>query len=290
APEDEEETLAFDDRSGTAEPPEPGEIREAGADATAVERLTRRSFAADPAHALRRFRRDAATALPRRISRRRAPSRRGPMPDMRRALREAARHDGEVMRLPMRARRTRARRVLLLLDVSGSMKAQTEGALRAAHALTQTGVRIEVFTLGTRLTRITRALQLRNPEQAFANAAGLVADWDGGTRLGEALQAFLAVPRFAGHARGALVLTVSDGLERGPPGTLVDAVARLSRLAWRLVWLTPLASGPGFQPQTQALSMAAPHIDAFDSAADLGRLCTAILEAGRETPRARRAG
>ncbi len=279
-PENDDETLAFDDRSGTAEPPDPDELREAGADAAVVERLAQRAFAADRSAVLRRFRRDVADTLPRRLSRRRTPSRHGAQPDMRRALREAARRDGEVMRLPMRARRTKTRRVLVLLDVSGSMKAQTEGALRAAHALVGTGARVEVFTLGTRLTRITRALRLRNPDQAFANAGALVADWDGGTRLGDALQAFLAVPRFAGHARGSLVLVISDGLERGTPGALVDAIARLSRLAWRLVWLTPLAEDRRFEPQTQALTMAAPHIDAFDSAADLDRLCTAIVRAG----------
>ncbi len=112
---------------------------------------------------------------------------------------------------------------------------------------------VEVFTFGTRLTRVTRPLRLKRREQALTAAAHLVSDWDGGTRIGDALQAFLAVPRFAGYARGAAVIVVSDGLERGDVAALRDAVAKLSRRAWRLSWLTPLATGPGFTPQTEAL-------------------------------------
>ena len=106
---------------------------------------------------------------------------------------------------------------------------------------------IEVFTFGTRLTRVTRPMRLKRREQALAAAAQIVSDFDGGTRIGDALQAFLAVPRFAGYARGAATLIVSDGLERGDPLALADAVAKLSRRAWRLSWLTPLAHGQEFQ-------------------------------------------
>ena len=132
--------------------------------------------------------------------------------------------------------------MLLLIDVSGSMKARTEDNLRLAHALTQARRRVEVFTFGTRLTRVTRPMRLKRREQALAAAAQMVSDWDGGTRIGDALKAFLAVPRFAGYARGAVVLIVSDGLERGDPAAMRDAVAKLSRRAWRLSWLTPLAA------------------------------------------------
>ena len=110
-----------------------------------------------------------------------------------------------------------------------------------------------MFTFGTRLTRVTRPLRLKRREQALNAAAHLVSDWDGGTRIGDALQAFLAVPRFGSYARGAAVVIISDGLERGDPSALRDAVAKLSRRAWRVSWLTPLASGTGFQPQTEAL-------------------------------------
>jgi uncharacterized protein len=128
-------------------------------------------------------------------------------------------------------RRTRPRRLLVLVDVSGSMKARTEDNLSLAHALTQAAPRVETFTFGTRLTRVTRPMRLKRREQALASAAQVVSDWDGGTRIGDALKASLAVPRFASYARGAFVLVASDGLERGDPAALADAVARLSRSA-----------------------------------------------------------
>jgi hypothetical protein len=106
-------------------------------------------------------------------------------------------------------------------------------------------------------------LQLKRREQALANASRLVSDWDGGTRIGDALQAFLAVPRFAGYVRGAVVLIISDGLERGDPLSLADAVARISRRAWRLSWMTPLAIGKNFKPQTEALMAIARFVDYF---------------------------
>ena len=162
-----------------------------------------------------------------------AGARRGPFADLRRTLRESVRNDGEVLRLGRLRRRTRPRKILLLIDVSGSMKARTAENMRLAHALSQAASNVEIFTFGTRLTRVTRALRLKRREQALNAAAHLVSDWDGGTRIGDALQAFLAVPRFGGYARGAAVVIVSDGLERGDPAALRDAVAKLSRRAWR---------------------------------------------------------
>ena len=140
--------------------------------------------------------------------------------------------------------------MLLLIDVSGSMKNQTDLYLRFAHALARSIGRLEVFTLGTRLTRITRALRRRNRDQALALASTLVADWDGGTRLGDALQAFLSVPRFVGFARGALCVVLSDGLERGAHAAMTDGVARLSRNAWPILWLSPLAGEDGYAVET----------------------------------------
>ena len=277
AAEGEDDAPAFDASDGGAPPPETGEVEESGAAATEAEALRVRSL--DPFgedEALRRLAREAPARLPRRLSRRSRAARSG-APDLRRALREALRREGELMALPARRRRSRQRRVLLLLDVSGSMKAQSEGALRFAHALTRGGERVETFTLGTRLTRITRACALRDRAQAVAAASDLVADWDGGTRLGDALGAFLAVPRFSGLARGALVLVVSDGLERGDPGAMVEAVRRLSRLAWALHWLTPLAAEPGFEPRTEALRAALPHLDHLGDGSRTERLCAHVL-------------
>ena len=134
------------------------------------------------------------------------------------------------------------------------MKEHTEHALRFAHALFRAAERMECFTLGTRLTRVTGALRQRVPDRALDKASSLAPDWDGGTRIGDALQAFLSVPRFVGLARGAAVVVLSDGLERGDSDAMVEAVRRLSRLAWRVSWLTPLAADAGFRPETAALA------------------------------------
>jgi uncharacterized protein len=251
---DDEVVRLQDEGNGGDEPPLADEANESGAIAVRAEALVERRFGAGTqSDALRRLAREAPTRLPRRRGHRRMRARRGPWADLRRTLRESVRSDGEVMRLERLKRRTRPRKMLLLIDVSGSMKARSEDNLRIAHTLVQATRNIEVFTFGTRLTRVTRALRMKRREQALAAAAHLVSDWDGGTRIGDALQAFLAVPRFGGYARGAAVVVLSDGLERGDLSALRDAVARLSRRAWRVSWLTPLAAGPGFVPQTEAL-------------------------------------
>ncbi|WP_419911703.1 vWA domain-containing protein [Hoeflea sp.] len=241
--------------------PEADEEEPSGADATTAERLYQRQLAAgDEDAAMRAFARQAPNALPRRVSRR-TQSGKGRLSDARRTFREMLRRDGEIIALPTRMRRHRQRRVLILIDVSGSMKAGTEGSLRLAHALVRAGERVEAFTLGTRLTRVTRALRHRNRDQALQLASGLVADWDGGTRLGEALAVFLSVPRFASFARGALVVIVSDGLERGGPEVLHAAMTKLHGLAWSVLWLSPLAGDPAYRPETDAMSAILPLID-----------------------------
>jgi len=257
--------------------PEADEEEPSGADATSAERLNRRRVeAGGEAAALRAFARALPAALPRRRSRRHGPGK-GRIPDARAAFRQMLRRDGEVTRLPTRRRALRQRRVLMLIDVSGSMKAGTDGALRLAHALVQAGERVECFTLGTRLTRVTRALRHRNPEQALTLASGLVADWDGGTRLGEAMAVFLAVPRFASFARGALTIVVSDGLERGGPDALVSAMGRLRGLAWSVLWLSPLAADPAYRPETGAMRAILPLIDRLGDGSAPPAIARAIL-------------
>ncbi len=256
--EDEEIVRLQEEGRGDAEPLLADEANESGLAAARAEALVQRRFAGG---AFRGLRREALRRLPRRRGHRRMRARRGPFADLRRTLRDALRNDGETLRLARLKRRMRPRKLLLLIDVSGSMKGETEENMRLAHALMQAAAAVEVFTFGTRLTRVTRALRLKRREQALAAAAHLVSDWDGGTRIGDALQAFLAVPRFSAYARGAAVLVVSDGLERGDPAALRDAVAKLSRRAWRLSWLTPLAAHPGFRPQTEALLAIARFVD-----------------------------
>jgi uncharacterized protein len=273
-----EELRVRDDGGDLLEPPEVEEAHQAGEAATAAEILaTRRLAPLGDEHLLLRLAREAPARLPERRVRRRRVARQGDRIALRRALRLAVRHDGELMQLPRLRRRKALRPVLLLIDVSGSMKARTDDHLRLAHTLAQSLLRIEIFTLGTRLTRITRALRLKQRDQALAAASTMVADWDGGTRIGDALQAFLAVPRFSGFARGAYVLILSDGLERGEPQTMVDAVRRLARLAWRLDWLTPLAADPAFRPQTAGLVGSLPYIDRLADGSSIESVARHIL-------------
>ena len=275
---DDETVRVQEDRSGGAEPLLSDEVNEAGQAATGVEALSVRRFGTESdTELLRRFARAAPARLPRRPGYRRMRARRGDYFDTRRTLREAVRHDGDVMRLRRLKRRLRQRRILLLIDVSGSMKERTETHLRIAHALAHAVERIEVFTFGTRLTRVTRAMRLKNRAQALAATSAIVSDWDGGTRIGDALQAFLGVPRFAGYSRGALVLILSDGLERGDPAAMRDAVARLSRLAWRVSWLTPLAAGPNFTPQTEGLKAILPLVDDLADGSSVGAVTAHVL-------------
>src|SRR4029077_17850308 len=172
---------------------------------------------------LRRFSRALPAHAPRRRGYRWRAARGGHKTDARRMFRDAMRNAGEFVRLRYHRRRTRQRRIVLLIDISGSMKERTKMHLAFAHALARAAEKAEVFTMGTRLTRITRAFRLRNREHALTAASNLVVDWDGGTRIGEALGAFLAIPRFSALARGAALVVLSDGLERGDPGPMREA-------------------------------------------------------------------
>jgi len=277
--DDEDELPIQEARDDVGDVPEATEQDQSGGEATSAEILSVRRFdTVSQDDVLRRFRREAPSQLPKRRSRRFKRSRSGSHYDLKRSLREAVRHGGEVMNLSTLKRRERQRQVLLLIDVSGSMQDYTDSYLRFAHTLASATQRIEVFTLGTRLTRVTRAMRLRNQSQALDAASSVVADFDGGTRLGDALQAFLAVPRFAGFARGAVNVIVSDGLERGDPERLVNAINRLSRLSWRTVWLTPLAGDAGYTPQTDAMVAMSPWLDHIGDASSMNRVCAEVLD------------
>lgn len=280
--EDDDDITIVEEGEGQAEMPEPEEANEVGGEAIDSEVLTARGFAeVDEAEALRRFRRNAAARLPRRKAYRREAAKNGPGWNMRRALKEAVRRDGEVVELPKLRRQTKQRRIVLLIDISGSMKEFTDAYLRFAHTLVAVADEVEVFTLGTRLTRITSALRRRNSEQALATASGLVSDWDGGTRIGDALDAFLAVPRFSGFVRGASVLILSDGLERGDHSVMTQAVDRLARRAWGVHWLSPLAAETDYAPRTEALQSIVPFLARFADASSVERLCTHVLSIAR---------
>jgi uncharacterized protein with von Willebrand factor type A (vWA) domain len=282
-PSEDEPIRAAEDSSVGPEPLFGDETRESGAQATSAELLSARRFApGSEGETLRRFSRALPARVPLRRGYRWRSAHAGRGADARRMLRDAMRNAGEFVRLRHRKRRLRQRRIVVLIDVSGSMKERTQSHLAFAHALTRAAASVEVFTMGTRLTRITRPLRLRNREQALGTASLLVADWDGGTRIGDALNAFLAVPRFAALARGAALIVLSDGLERGDPTAMADAIARLARIAWRIIWLTPLAADPGFEARTAGLVAARPYLDKLGDGGSIDSICTNVLDMASE--------
>jgi uncharacterized protein with von Willebrand factor type A (vWA) domain len=197
-----------------------------------------------------------------RRSRRLRTARRGRL-DLDRTARRALRTGGEPLRTAHLAPASRPRRLVLLCDVSGSMEAYARALIRFAHAAVAARRRVEVFTLGTRLTRLTRELSSRDPDAALARAAAAVADWSGGTRLGEGLRAFNDSWGVRGTARGAVVVILSDGWDRGDPLQVSTEMARLRRVAHRVVWVNPLKATPGYEPLARGMAAALPHVDAF---------------------------
>ncbi len=199
----------------------------------------------------------------RRARRTRPAARRGVRPDLRRTVRAALRAGGEPIVRAYRAPTTRPRRLVLLCDVSGSMEPYSRALLRFLHTAVVARGRVEAFALGTRLTRITRELSTRDPDAALAAAAARVVDWSGGTRLGEGVRAFNDEWGIRGMARGAVVVIVSDGWERGDVSLLAEQMARLARVARRVVWVNPLKASPGYAPLAAGMAAALPFVDDF---------------------------
>ncbi len=198
---------------------------------------------------------------PRRRSPRRGPSHRGEI-DPRRTLREQLRRAGEPGPLSHRRPRVRPRRIVLLVDVSGSMEPYADSLLRLGHRMSHAVPgRVEIFTIGTRLTRVTTALRLRDPEEALRAAGQAVPDWSGGTRLGESIRAFTVRWGQRGMARGSVIVIASDGWERGDPRLLGEQVARLGRLAHAVVWMNPHRGKAGYQPVQGGIAAVLPHVD-----------------------------
>jgi uncharacterized protein with von Willebrand factor type A (vWA) domain len=201
--------------------------------------------------------------LPLRRSRRRRRSRQRGDLDLRKTLQLAGRSDGEALRLARRTRRLAPRRVVLLLDISGSMSSYARRLVVAAHAAIQEHRRWEVFCFATRLTRLTHELSHRDPSTALSRAAKELADWEGGTRIGEALKQFMDDYGHAGMARGAVVVICSDGFDVGDSDVLGEQMARLSRLAHSVIWLNPLLELESYEPRSAAMRAALPHVDLF---------------------------
>jgi uncharacterized protein with von Willebrand factor type A (vWA) domain len=220
--------------------------------------------------------------LPVRPSRRLRPARSGSA-DPGRTLRAALRNQGELRELHRRDRSARPRRIVLLVDVSGSMEPYADSLLRFAHVVVRRGPgSVEAFTLGTRLTRVTRELRMRDAERALAAAGKAIPDWSGGTRLGEVLRAFIDRWGQRGAARRAVVVVFSDGWERGDTDLLATQMSRLSRLAHRVVWVNPHAGKDGYAPVQGGIVAALPYLDdllAGHSLATLEKLLEVIRHA-----------
>lgn len=213
--------------------------------------------------------------------------------DLRSSMRRALRTGGEVLRPATTETGLRPRRLTLLLDVSGSMEAYARGLARFAHAAVAARRRgqVEVFALGTRVTRITRELSSHDPDEALREASEAVVDWAGGTRLGEGLRRFNDGWGVRGMARGAVVVILSDGWDRGDPATLSSEMERLHRVTHRLVWVNPLKASPGYVPLARGMAAALPHVDEFvegHSVASLEELATLIAEGKAERHGSRR--
>jgi len=244
-----------------------------------------RRFAATTPRAhelIRQLCRELPTAVPTTRSRRRRPGGRRQRVDLRAIYLESRRTHGEIVRLHWRHRPPRERRALLLVDVSGSMKQYSPDYLRFAYAVVATCAQVEVFTFGTRLTRVTSTLRVPEVDAALAALAQVVLDAGGGTLIGSSLQAFL--DQFASMARGALVLVLSDGLERGDCAAMVAATRRLSLLAHQLTWWSPLACDPDYRPLTRGMSAVRADLDALTGVSDLDTALTAVRARFARTP------
>lgn len=253
--------------------------------ASVEERLRHKDFARYTPEELAELRRLVArlrVVPPTRRSRRTRTARSGQRLDLRRTLRHSHRTAGDPVRRDYRRRRPRQRRVVLLVDVSGSMESYSRVYLHLLQAAVR-GSRAEAFVMATRLTRLSRALAQGDPDAALARSAEAAPDWSGGTRIGAALKAFVDDFGRRGMARGAVVVIVSDGWERADPALLGEQMARLARLAYRIVWVNPRSSAEGYQPLVGGMAAALPHVDVLvsgHSLAAVDEVLEAVLGAG----------
>jgi uncharacterized protein with von Willebrand factor type A (vWA) domain len=216
--------------------------------------------------------RDLTVRVPVERTRRTRAATKGRTFDARRTFRRSLRTQGEPFERAWRTRRSRTRPLVLILDVSGSMAPYARALLQFAFAAMAAGRRVEVFCFGTRLTRVTRSLRTKDPDRAFADLGREVADWEGGTRIGDSLKTLLDGWSQRAALRGAVVVFCSDGLERGDPDVLRTQMARLRRLAHRVIWANPLKGSPRYEPLARGMAAALPSVDVFLSGHNLESL------------------
>ena len=257
------------------EAPESGDEAAIRIVASAVEVLRSKSFAdlsEDEREEVGMLIRQLAIALPEQRIRRTRASRKGARFDVRRTLRRSLRTRGEPFERSWRDRRVRGRPLVLILDVSGSMSPYARALVQFGFAAMAAGRRVEVFCFGTRLTRVTRTLRTKDPDRALHEIGRTVADWEGGTRIGESLKSLLDGWGQRTALRGAVVVLCSDGLERGDPELLRSQMARLGRLAHKVVWVNPLKGSPRYEPLARGMAAALPSVDVFLSGHNLESL------------------
>ena len=236
--------------------------------ASGEERLAERSFDSLEPHELAQLydlMSRLRLATPQRRTRRVERARHGRRIDLRRTLRTSLRTAGEPMRLARRRRRSVPRRLVMLCDISGSMEPYARAYLQFLTCAAAAGPNTEAFVFATRLTRVTRALAARNPERAMQRAAATAPDWSSGTRIGDALKEFNDRHGRRGMARGAVVVILSDGWERGEPTLVGQQMERLARLAHRIVWVNPRVSARSFRVRAGGMVAAMPYCDALVS-------------------------
>jgi uncharacterized protein with von Willebrand factor type A (vWA) domain len=242
----------------------------------------------------RRLMQEMRWKIARRRTRRFEANQLGRLLDLRRTIRRNLRHGGEIFALARRRPRTRPRSLVLLCDISGSMDRYSRTLLQFLHTVEHGLDRVEAFVFATRLTRITRQLRTRDPGVALTEVSRAVQDWSGGTRIGEALRTFNYTWSKRVLGRGAIVMIISDGWDRGDIEVLRQEMERLQRNCYRLIWLNPLLGMPSYQPLTQGIQAALPYVDDFlpvhnlDSLEALGRHLERIE--GRRPTRRQRVG
>lgn len=230
-----------------------------------------------------------------RPTRRKSPSRSGSYPDMRRIVRRNLKYGAELIELTWRETKRKPRPLVIICDISGSMSLYSRLLLHFIHTISNGLMNVETFVFGTRLTRITRQLKRRDVDDAVRDVSKLVQDWSGGTRIGDALHFFNNKWAKRVLGRGAVVLIISDGWDRGDAGTLQVEMDRLQHSCHRLIWLNPLLGSPDYRPLTVGMKTALPFIDNFlpshnlDSLITLGNLLSTIDDSRPlRTPAARR--
>ena len=260
------------------------EVPEHAKAASGLELLQRKDFAectADELDAIARAMRELRLDVTLRTSRRLVRARRGDRFDLPRIVRDAARRSGAVLSLARRRRKLRRRPLVVLADISGSMELYSRILLQFLHGVTQRNARTETFVFGTRLTRITGQLQIRNVDAALDHAAREIVDFAGGTRIGECLHAFERQHARRVLGRGAVVMIISDGWDTGEPARLAAEMRKLAERAHRVVWLNPLAGRPGYAPEARGMAAALAHVDDFLPIHDLASLHSLAVQLGR---------